>query len=48
VHEPLRALKNTHRMWVAESHPRRVLFREESRRPGCHYRAGYPDMDEAN
>jgi adenylylsulfate reductase subunit A len=48
LHELLRAWENTHRLWIAESHLRHVLFREESRWPGYYYRADYPDMDEAN
>jgi adenylylsulfate reductase subunit A len=48
LHELLRAWENTHRMWIAESHLRHVLFREESRWPGYYFRADYPDMDEAN
>ncbi|MBP8646248.1 MAG: adenylyl-sulfate reductase subunit alpha [Syntrophobacteraceae bacterium] len=48
LHELMRAWENTHRMWIAESHLRHVLFREESRWPGYYYRADFPDMDEAN
>jgi adenylylsulfate reductase subunit A len=48
LHELLRAWENTHRMWIAESHLRHVLYREESRWPGYYYRADFPDMDEAN
>ncbi len=48
LHELLRAWENTHRMWIAESHLRHVMFREESRWPGYYFRADYPDMDEAN
>jgi adenylylsulfate reductase subunit A len=48
LHELLRAWENTHRMWIAESHLRHVLFREESRWPGYYFRADFPDMDEAN
>ncbi|MCE5335320.1 MAG: adenylyl-sulfate reductase subunit alpha [Desulfobacteraceae bacterium] len=48
LHELLRAWENTHRLWIAESHLRHVLFREESRWPGYYFRADYPDMDEAN
>jgi adenylylsulfate reductase subunit A len=48
LHELLRAWENTHRMWIAESHLRHVMFREESRWPGYYFRADFPDMDEAN
>jgi len=48
LHELMRAWENTHRMWIAESHLRHVLFREESRWPGYYYRADFPKMDEAN
>ena len=48
LHELMRAWENVHRMWVAESHVRHVLFREESRWPGYYFRADYPDMDEQN
>ena len=48
LHELLRAWENTHRMWIAESHLRHVLFREESRWPGYYFRADFPDMDEKN
>lgn len=48
LHELLRAWENTHRLWIAESHLRHVLFREESRWPGYYYRADFPKMDEAN
>jgi succinate dehydrogenase/fumarate reductase flavoprotein subunit len=40
VHELLRARENTHRMWIAESHRRHVLFREESRWPAIYFRTG--------
>jgi len=48
LHELMRAWENTHRMWIAESHLRHVLFRQESRWPGYYFRADLPDMDEAN
>ncbi len=48
LHELMRAWENTHRMWIAESHLRHVMFREESRWPGYYYRADFPKMDEAN
>jgi adenylylsulfate reductase subunit A len=48
LHELMRAWENTHRMWIAESHLRHVMFREESRWPGYYFRADFPDMDEAN
>lgn len=48
LHELLRAWENTHRLWIAESHLRHVMFREESRWPGYYYRADFPDMNEAD
>jgi len=48
LHELMRAWENVHRMWIAESHVRHILFREESRWPGYYFRADYPDMDEKN
>ena len=48
LHELMRVWENTHRMWIAESHLRHVMFREESRWPGYYFRADFPDMDEAN
>ena len=48
LHELLRAWENVHRMWIAESHMRHVMFREESRWPGYYFRADFPDMDEKN
>ena len=48
LHELLRAWENTHRLWIAESHLRHVLFREETRWPGYCFRADCPDMDESN
>jgi len=48
LHELLRVWENTHRMCIAESHLRHVLFREESRWPGYYFRADFPDMDEKN
>ncbi|MFP5212065.1 MAG: adenylylsulfate reductase subunit alpha, partial [Acidobacteriota bacterium] len=48
LHELMRAWENTHRMWIAESHLRHILFREESRWPGYYFRSDVPDMDEKN
>jgi adenylylsulfate reductase subunit A len=48
LHELLRVWENTHRMWIAESHLRHVMHREESRWPGYYFRADFPDMDETN
>lgn len=48
LHELMRCWENVHRMWIAESHLRHVMFREESRWPGYYFRADYPDMDEKN
>ena len=48
LHELLRVWENVHRMWIAESHIRHVMYREESRWPGYYFRADFPDMDETN
>jgi len=48
LHELMRVWENIHRMWIAESHLRHVMFREESRWPGYYFRADFPKMDEAN
>jgi adenylylsulfate reductase subunit A len=48
LHELMRCWENVQRMWIAESHLRHVMFREESRWPGYYYRADFPNMDEAN
>ena len=48
LHELMRAWENTHRMWIAESHLRHIMFREESRFPGYYFRTDFPDMDEVN
>jgi adenylylsulfate reductase subunit A len=48
LHELLRVWENVNRMWIAESHLRHVMFREESRWPGYYYRADFPKMDEDN
>jgi len=46
--ELMRCWENITRMWIAESHMRHLLFREETRWPGYYYRADFPKMDEAN
>jgi len=48
LHDLLRAWENVHRMWIAESHLRHVMFRGESRWPGYYFRSDLPDMDEKN
>jgi len=48
LHELMRAWENTQRMWIAESHIRTMLFREETRWPGYYFRADTPTMDEEN
>jgi adenylylsulfate reductase subunit A len=48
LHELMRVWENTQRMWIAESHIRTMLFREETRWPGYYFRADTPKMDEAN
>ena len=46
--ELMRCWENYTRMWIAESHMRHLLFREETRWPGYYYRADLPKMDEEN
>jgi len=46
--ELMRCWENYTRMWIAESHMRHLLFREETRWPGYYYRADFPKMDEDN
>jgi adenylylsulfate reductase subunit A len=48
VHELTRAWENIQRMWIAESHIRTMLFREETRWPGYYFRSDTPKMDEEN
>lgn len=46
--ELMRCWENYTRMWIAESHMRHLLFREETRWPGYYIRADFPKMDEKN
>jgi adenylylsulfate reductase subunit A len=48
LHELMRVWENIQRMWIAESHLRTMLFREETRWPGYYFRADTPKMDEEN
>jgi len=48
LNELMRCWENYTRMWIAESHMRHLLFREESRWPGYYMRADFPKMDEQN
>jgi len=48
LHELMRVWENVQRMWIAESHVRTMLFREETRWPGYYFRADTPKMDEKN
>ncbi len=48
LNELMRCWENIHRMWIAESHMRHLLFREETRWPGYYIRADFPKMDEQN
>ena len=48
LHELMRCWENTQRMWIAESHIRTMLFREETRWPGYYFRSDTPKMDDAN
>jgi adenylylsulfate reductase subunit A len=46
--ELMRCWENYTRMWIAESHVRHLLFREETRWPGYYYRSDFDKLDEAN
>jgi adenylylsulfate reductase subunit A len=48
LHELTRAWENIQRMWIAESHIRTMLFREETRWPGYYFRSDTPKMDNDN
>jgi len=48
LHELTRLWENIQRMWIAESHIRTMLFREETRWPGYYFRSDKPKMDEEN
>jgi adenylylsulfate reductase subunit A len=48
LHELMRVWENTQRMWIAESHIRTMLFREETRWPGYYFRSDTPKMDNDN
>jgi adenylylsulfate reductase subunit A len=48
LHELTRLWENIQRMWIAESHIRTMLFREETRWPGYYFRSDTPKMDDEN
>jgi len=48
LHELMRVWENIQRMWIAESHIRTMLFRDETRWPGYYFRSDTPTMDEEN
>jgi len=48
LHDLMRVWENIQRMWIAESHLRTMLFREETRWPGYYFRSDTPKMDEDN
>ena len=48
VHELMRGWENIQRMWIAESHIRTMLFREETRWPGYYFRSDNHKMDDDN
>ena len=48
LHELMRCWENIQRMWIAESHLRTMLFREETRWPGYYFRSDTPKMDDEN
>ncbi|GAG10111.1 unnamed protein product, partial [marine sediment metagenome] len=48
LHDLMRIWENTQRMWIAESHIRTMIFREETRWPGYYFRSDTPKMDDEN
>jgi adenylylsulfate reductase subunit A len=48
LHELMRCWENNQRMWIADSHIRSILFREETRWPGYYFRSDTPKMDNNN
>ena len=48
LHELMRCWENVHRMYVADSHCRSILFREETRWPGYYFRCDKPNIDNEN
>ncbi len=48
LHELMRVWENIQRMWIAESHIRTMLYREETRWPGYYFRSDTPKMDDEN
>jgi len=48
LHELMRCWENIQRMWIADSHIRSILFREETRWPGYYFRSDTPKMDNDN
>jgi adenylylsulfate reductase subunit A len=48
LHELMRCWENVHRTYIAESHMRSILFREETRWPGYYFRTDKPTLDNQN
>jgi adenylylsulfate reductase subunit A len=48
LHELMRCWENVHRTYIAESHMRSILFREETRWPGYYFRTDKPALDNQN
>jgi adenylylsulfate reductase subunit A len=48
LHELMRCWENVHRTYIAESHMRSILFREETRWPGYYFRTDKPQLDNQN
>jgi adenylylsulfate reductase subunit A len=48
LHELMRCWENVHRTYIAESHMRSILFREETRWPGYYFRTDKPALDNTN
>lgn len=46
LNELMRGWENVHRTWIAESHIRTVLFREETRWPGYYFRTDFPTIQD--
>ena len=48
LHDLLRCWEVWDRFWCAQAHLQHLLYREETRWPGCYYRSDYPELDEEN
>ena len=48
LHDLLRCWEVWDRFWCAQAHMQHLLYRKETRWPGCYYRGDYPKLDEEN